>query len=342
MIALVGAVTLVLVVSALCSLLEAVLYSVPVSHVEAMADSGHRSGLLLKRLRKNVEQPISAILSLNTVAHTVGASVAGAMVVKLYTEEWLGWFSAGFTLAILLLTEILPKTAGITYNRKLAGPLAHVMQFLVWAMLPLVWLCQFTTRIFTPKGGHETVVSDQELLVMSKLGLKAGTIDRTEGEVIKNILTIENISAAEIMTPFEKMVSLGAGMTAVDASRHPDFYRLSRFPVHDRDPDDVVGLVHRPQILRMVAEDRHDLPLEKLMTPVEFVPTTTPVNRLLHLFLEKREQLFVVVEPGRKVSGVVTLEDVLEEIIGKEIVDEDDRVVEIRELTRRRRAKVEK
>ena len=340
MIALVGAVTLVLVVSALCSLLEAVLYSVPITHVESMADQGKSSGLLLKKLRTNIEQPISAILSLNTIAHTVGASVAGAMVAKLYNEEILGWFSALFTLAILLLTEILPKTAGVRFNRKLAGPLAYVMQVLIWMTLPLVWLCQFTTRIFTSKSGHDSAISDQELMVMTKLGIKAGTIDQTEGEVIRNILTIENRSAKEIMTPFEKVTHLQDTLTALEASKHPDFYRFSRFPIYNQEKDDVVGLAHRPQILRMVAEDRHTIPLLKLMTPMEFISEQTPVNALLHIFLEKREQLFMVIDRNRNVSGVVTLEDVLEEIIGKEIVDEDDRVLDISEITQRRKTRV--
>ncbi|MDP6957691.1 MAG: CNNM domain-containing protein, partial [Planctomycetota bacterium] len=294
MIALVGAVTLVLIVSALCSLLEAVLYSVPISHVESMADQGKRSGRLLQRLRKNMDQPISAILSLNTVAHTVGAAVAGAMVAKLYGEEYLGWFSAIFTLAILILTEILPKTAGITFNKRLSGPLSFIIQGLVWGMFPLVWLCQLTTRIFTSKSGHETDVSDHELMVMTKLGLQAGTIDKMEGEVIKNILTIERKDAAEIMTPSEKMTSLAAKMTVSEASQHPDFYKLSRFPVFDKDKDDIVGLAHRPQILRMLAEDQHDLTLNKVMTPVKWTSVHTPVSALLHLFLEKRNNLFIV------------------------------------------------
>jgi CBS domain containing-hemolysin-like protein len=342
MIAILGVVMLVLVVSALCSLLEAVLYSVPVSHVEAMADSGQRSGLLLKRLRKNIEQPISAILSLNTVAHTVGASVAGAMVVKLYTEEWLGWFSAGFTLAILLLTEILPKTAGVTFNKSLSGPLAYVIQGLIWAMFPLVWICNITTRIFTSKKGHETEISGQELIVMTKLGLQAGTIDRTEGEVIKNILTIERITAKEIMTPEERMTSLDAKMTVSQAFKHPEFFNFSRFPVYDKDKDDIVGLVHRPKILRMIAEDRHELTLTKIMNPVRWTSIHTPANALLQLFLEKREQLFIVVDTRTKVSGVVTLEDVLEEILGKEIIDEADRIMDIGEITRRSRANLGK
>ncbi len=342
MIALVGAVTLVLIVSALCSLLEAVLYSVPISHVESMADQGKRSGRLLQRLRKNMDQPISAILSLNTVAHTVGAAVAGAMVAKLYGEEYLGWFSAIFTLAILILTEILPKTAGITFNKRLSGPLSFIIQGLVWGMFPLVWLCQLTTRIFTSKSGHETDVSDHELMVMTKLGLQAGTIDKMEGEVIKNILTIERKDAAEIMTPSEKMTSLAAKMTVSEASQHPDFYKLSRFPVFDKDKDDIVGLAHRPQILRMLAEDQHDLTLNKVMTPVKWTSVHTPVSALLHLFLEKRNNLFIVLDSRSKVAGLVTLEDVLEEIIGKEIVDEEDRIVDIREITRRRRKDVEK
>ncbi len=342
MIALIAAVTLVLVVSAVCSLLEAVLYSVPISHVESMADQGKKSGILLKRLRQNMEKPISAILSLNTVAHTVGASVAGAMVAKLYNEEILGWFSAFFTLAILLFTEILPKTAGITFNKKLSGPLAYIIQGLVWGMLPLVWLCNITTSIFTSKKGHEIEISDQELIVMTKLGLQAGTIDRTEGEVIKNILTIERKTADEIMTPEKNMTSLSAGMTVSQAFKHPDFFKFSRFPIYDKDKDDIVGLVHRPKILRMIAEDRHERPLSEIMNSVRWTSVHTPVNALLQLFLEKREQLFIVVDTRAKVAGVVTLEDVLEEILGKEIVDEADRILDIGEITRRSRANLGK
>ncbi len=337
MIALIAAVGTVLFVSTLCSLLEAVLYSVPRSHVETMAEQGRPSGRILRRLRENIDQPIAAILSLNTVAHTVGAAVAGAMVAAVYGEEWLGWFSAGFTLVVLLLTEILPKTAGVVYNRRLAGSSAHVIQWLVWGMKPLVWLCQLTTRLVTRKASKESGVSDRELIVMTNLGLKAGTIDSSEAEVIRNILTIEKKKAHEVMTPHQHMVTLPADMTADEAARQPDFYRYSRFPVYDRDEDDLIGLVHRPQVLRALAEDRHSMPMDALMTSIEFVSESTPVNRLLHLFLERREQLFAVIDSAGKVTGLVALEDVLEEILGKHIVDEDDRVVDLRELAHRRR-----
>lgn len=333
---LVLSVSTALFTSALCSLLEAVLYSAPISHIESMAQAGRSSGKVLKKLRAHVDRPISAILSLNTIANTAGAAIAGAAAAAVYGRENLALFSAFFTLAILIFSEVVPKTAGVVYSRSLAGLIAWPLQWLVWIFTPLVWLSRGITRLVA-HGRTDHGISDEELIVMARLGLQAGTIEADELMVIENILELEKKRAGDIMTPRSVMVALPQQMTVEGARNEPGVLAHSRLPIFDKSSDDVVGIVHRREILAAMADGKGTMRMEELMAPVHFVTEATPLDRLLRLFLELRQHLVVVIDEHGGVAGVVTLEDVLEEILGKEIIDEYDEVVDLREMARRRR-----
>ena len=339
MIELVVAVGLAVSISAMCSLFEAVLYSVPVGYIEALAESGRTSGRILKALRDRVDRPIAAILSLNTIANTAGAAIAGAAAVKVFGDDRLVWFSVFFTLAILVLSEVIPKTLGVVYARPLASPVARPLLALVWIFRPIIWFTSQLTALMT-RGSAQPDVSVEEITVLAKLGLQAGTLDAGKAAVIENILSLDERDVRDIMTPRMVVSSLSASLTIgelKDSQKLAGVFDHSRVPVFDKDADDVVGMVLRRDVLTAMAEDKFDRRLEEFMRPVDFIAETLSVNRLLRRLLETGQHLVLVIDEYGGLAGLVTLEDVLEEILGIEIVDEFDPVVDMRELAHRRR-----
>jgi CBS domain containing-hemolysin-like protein len=339
MVELLVAVGLVIVVSAICSLLEAVLYSVPVSHIEGLATAGNRAGLILQKLRADVDKPIAAILSLNNIANTAGAAVAGAIAARVLGAEWLVYFSAAFTLAILLFSEVMPKTAGVNFNRPLSTLVARPLQLLVWLFMPLIFLTQSITRLL---GGNrdQNHVSDKELMIMASLGMKTGGIDAEEHRVIEGMLELENKSVRAIMTPRGVIFSQPAARSVREVHEQSGLLDHSRMPIYDSSEEDIIGMVHRRDVLTALAEGHNDLKLEAIMRPLHFVPDSLPANQLLRLFLQEHQHMAAVLDEFGGLAGVVTLEDVLEEVLGQEIVDEFDPATDMRELARRRRREV--
>lgn len=332
------AVGVVIFTSAMCSVMEAVLYAVPLSHVESLAKSGRASGRILRRLRAHVDKPIAAILSLNTIANTGGAAVAGALAHQLLGDAKLAYFSAAFTFAILLFSEVLPKTVGVVYNRPLSSLIAVPLQILVWIFMPFIWFLRFVTRLISSTNVHDRI-SDEELLMLVRLGMRSGDLQAHEADVIRNILELESKTAHSIMTPRTVVFSLNTQLTVEEARQHSEVLHYSRIPVYAKDPEDVIGIVHRREIFKAVAENRLDAKLEALMRPVHFVLESMALDQLLRQFLDRRQHLVVVIDEYGGLSGVVSLEDVLEEILGKEIVDEFDKVTDLRELAQKRREK---
>ena len=327
---------LVVLTSSACSLFEAVLYSVPLSEIDALERAGRASGPILRSLRSQVDRPIAAILSLNTVANTGGAALAGAIASNVLGSVWIGYFSALFTLAILLVSEIIPKTIGVIYARRLAGPIAKPLDLLVRIFAPIIWLSRGVTRLLA--SGRETErVSDEDLLLMVRRGLRSGDFKPHEADVISNVLSLEAKTASQIMTPRTVLFSLPASTDLADAAANERLLRHSRIPVYDEVPEDIVGIIYRRDILRAAAKDQFETTLEQLMRPVHFVVGSAKLDQLLRTFLEQRQHLMIVTDEFGSVSGIVTLEDVLEEILGREIVDEFDQVADLRAFARQQR-----
>ena len=330
------------IISAFCSIIEAVLYSVPQSQVEVMANSGKKSGIILKRLKKNIQQPITAILTLNTIANTMGAALAGASAAVVFGEENLIWFSVFFTLTILLFSEILPKTAGVAYAKNLAFWIAIPLNSLIKIMGPLIWLCQAVTHLI-PKQKKEALVSIEEIQAVAVLGRKAGEIEPQQEKVIANILKLQDKIVRQDMTPRTVVFSLSEHISIGEALRMKDQWnRHSRVPVFDKDQDDVVGVVLSRNVLLSLSEGNENQKLSDLMQPVHFVPEAAPLNRILMEFFEQRIHLFVVVDEYGSVTGVISLEDIIEEIVGREIIDESDRAGDLREYARHRKKLLQK
>ncbi len=329
-------VALVVVTSAACSLFEAVLYSVPASRIETLERAGRPAGRILKRLRRQVDQPIAAVLSLNTIANTGGGAVAGALAASAFGTSRVGAFSVAFTLAILVFSEVLPKTVGVVYARGLAPLIARPLEALVVVFRPLVSVTRLLTMLVW-SGQQEPRMSDDELLTMVRLGQRSGDLTSAEARVIQNVLSLENRTAADVMTPRPVVFTLAATTTAKEAVALRELKRFSRVPVYDDDPEELVGVVHKVDILTAVANDQFGTTLTELMQPVQFVVDTAPLDQLLRTFLERRRHMVAVIDEFGGFEGIVTLEDVLEELIGQEIVDEFDQEADLRAFARRRR-----
>ena len=333
------AVSIAVVVSAGCSLFEAVLYSVPMRYVETLVRGGAQSGKIFKALREDVDKPIAAVLSLNTIANTAGAAVAGGAAGAVFGSEWLGWFSAFFTLAILVCSEIIPKTAGVIYGRNLVPFVAYGLRGLVFAMRPAIWLSGLVTRMIA-RGKTEEGITDEELRTMTRLSRETGGITPYQERAIENILTLQHKMVKDVMTPRIVIFSLNEHLTLQEAAAASDRWEHSRFPVYDRDPEDVVGVVFTRELFMAMSTGSPGMRLSELSKPMRFVAETARLNRVLMEFLESRQHLCAVIDEYGGLSGLITLEDILEEILGREIIDESDQVADKREFARQLRKMV--
>ncbi|MBN1625111.1 MAG: HlyC/CorC family transporter [Deltaproteobacteria bacterium] len=326
-------------ISAGCSLFEAVLYSVPLRHIETMVRENRESGKIFKVLRADIERPITAILSLNTIANTAGAAIAGSAATAVFGHQWLGYFSVFFTLSILVFSEVVPKTAGVVYARSLVPAVALPLKWLVRFMSPAVWLCSHVTGLIKKDMAQEQV-SPEELKTMARLSLRAGGIKQYQEIVIENILSLESRAVKDVMTPRTVVLSLSEHLTLEEARKASTCWEHSRVPVYDKDSEDIVGIVLAKELFIALAEGKSEMTLTELMRPVHFVVETARLNNVLMEFTGSREKLFVVIDEYGGLSGIISLEDILEEILGKEIIDESDRVVDKRKLARQRRSRL--
>jgi CBS domain containing-hemolysin-like protein len=333
-------VAFVLVVSAYCSLSEAALYSVRMPFVRQLADSGRRSGAALAGLKANMERPITAILIINTVANTAGASVAGVQARALWGEApWLLWtFTAVFTLSVLLFSEILPKVAGVNYRRMVAPAVSVPWEMAIKVLTPLVWLSQKISRIFAIAAGP--LAPEEEVHQLAAMSAEEGSILPLEAKLVRNVLRLNEVKARDIMTPRTVVFKLEASKTVAEVAEEVGRQPHSRIPIHAAEnPEDWIGLVMKEDVLGAMARDQFDVSLEALKKPLGYVPEVVPGHQLLNEFLERRAHLLGVVDEYGGMLGVVTLEDVMESLLGAEIVDETDLVADLRQVAKRRGAR---
>lgn len=337
---LIVSISFAVIVSALCSLVEASLYSLHMSHIEVLAREKPQAAKTLTKLKKNIDEPITAILTLNTIANTFGAAVAGASVIAVFGEDKLMWFSLFFTLVILFFSEILPKTIGVAYNKSLAPFIAAPLQVMVFTLRPIIRLCQAATRLI-PDKGKSHLISPEDIQAFALLSRRSGSIGVEQEQVITNILNLGERTVRQVMTPRTVTFSLDQNMTVGEAAELKDSWKThSRAPVYGTDPDNVVGIALNRDIYMAMAENKGDLKLHQVMRGVKFVPETAPLNKVLMDFFESHQHLFVVVDEYGSVTGVISMEDIIEEIIGREIMDESDKTRDMRELARVKKKKM--
>jgi len=324
------------IVSALCSVCEAALYSLPMSQVEITSQSHKRIGRILMDLKQDIHRPITAILTLNTIANTAGAAVAGAAAASVFGDGSMVLFSAVFTMAILLFSEILPKTLGVAYCRGLAVWIAYPLHWMVVLLGPFVFVIQAIIRLL-PSRGDGLLVSAEEIQALARQSQKAGEISMQERRVITNIIDLKSKTVRQVMTPLPVTFMLDAALPANKAAQIREGMSMhSRIPVYEKNRDDIVGIVLHKDILTCVARGEEGKILRDLMEPAHFVPETSRLTGVMLEFFERHKHLFIVVDEYGTMTGVVSLEDILEEIMGREIIDESDKNADLRQMARRR------
>ncbi|MFH1723072.1 MAG: CNNM domain-containing protein [Elusimicrobiota bacterium] len=302
-----------------CSLMEAALYSVPLSRIETLRRLRRPGGERLAVLRQNVNQPIAAILAMNTVFNAMGGVLAGALVQLRYGDHWLMPFSLVFTAAILVFSEITPKSLGVRFADRVAPRIARPLQFLVWALWPYVWVAEGLTRLFG-ESARISAPTEEDIVSAVLLSLAGGKILPQEARWLRNALRLNDIKTRDIMTPYSKIrrvpEKMPLSMTKVEAAH----WRFKRILVCKSDsPDTIVGVVYRHTVFRAIMDRKPDATMADLMRPVRFVRDDLPITDLLNLFLRYKTQIAAVEDGRARLVGVVTLEDVLEDMIGAEI-----------------------
>lgn len=321
-------------VSFMCSILEAVLLSVTPGFVESQIKSKPRRAQVLKAVRDDLDQSISSILILNTFAHTMGAAGVGAQALRVFGAQYETLVAFVLTLAILYFSEIIPKTLGATFWKQLALPSAFVIRVLVKLLFPFVWLSALITRSFAK--GEASSISREELAALARLGRKEGALGPQESELLENILLLRETTTGEILTPRTVVTALDGSLSLTAALEELGESPFTRIPVFEGDIDNVIGLVLRTRMFAEEHEGKEDEPLREFVLPIFRVREELPVLQLLDRFLKRREHLFLVEDEYGQTAGIVTLEDAVETLLGREIMDESDTVEDMQQLARSR------
>ncbi|OXU15990.1 hemolysin family protein [Sedimentisphaera salicampi] len=323
---------LAIFVSFLCSLLEAALLSVPRSHVALMLENGSRAGRRLEKMKDDVDQPLAAILTLNTFAHTLGAAGVGTQAALLWGEAWVGMVSFILTLVILVFSEIIPKTLGAVHAKELACFTVWTVHGLVLALKPLVAVCNLISKWM---GGKQPVpvISREEVSSLAWLAHFKGTLEHNEAKVMRNIIALRNVTVKDVMTPRTVVTTLQENQTVSEVTE-TEPPRFARIPVVGESLDDVKGLLHRRDLFKARSKERGDKAVSELVRPIHAVPELANLQAVLDEFLRRSEHLFLVVDEYGGAEGIITLEDVLETLLGEEIVDETDAVEDMQALAR--------
>ena len=328
-------------VSALCSMLEATLLSTPLSFITGLEEQGAKGAERLKRLKQHPERPISAILCLNTIANTVGASIVGSLVYEVYGDAIVGIFSTIFTFAILIFAEIIPKTIGTSYWRSLALTASVIINGMIFIMFPLVWVLEKLTGVISSKS-NQISISREDISAMVSVATEEEVIEKEEKKMIQNLLKLDEITAHEIMTPSAVVEMAEAHMTIREFYDSEDLTH-SRIPVYDDENDEyVIGYVLRQEILEKMAEDKFTTKLDEITRPIMTFKEEDTVSDIWEKMLEKKEHISVILDEYGSVRGIVTMEDVIETMIGHEIVDETDEVVDMQEYAKEQWEKAQK
>ena len=326
--------------SALCSMLEATLLSTPLSYVTGLEEQGVKGAQRLKRLKQNADRPISAILCLNTIANTVGASIVGSLVYEVYGDALVGIFSTIFTFAILIFSEIIPKTIGANYWRSLAIPASAIINMMIFISFPLVWILEKFQRIISSKS-NQVSVSREDISAMVSVATEEEEIETVEKKMIQNLLKLDEMTAHEIMTP-STVVEMAEGQMTIREFYDSDLTH-SRILVYDEDNDEyVIGYVLRQTVLEEMAEDKFSTTIREISRPILTFPENEPVGNIWEKFLEKKEHISVIIDEYGTFRGIVTMEDVIETMLGQEIVDETDEVVDMQEYAKEQWEKAQK
>ncbi len=330
-----------LAISFVCSLFEALVLSTTVAEIEALKKSRPRRGARLETIKHELDETISAILTLNTAANGVGSVVIGAIGAHLFGERMLVIITAGFGITLLVAAEVLPKTMGVVYRRQLQPYVVYPLWWLRRALTPITWFCNVVVRLVIrqPASVHR---SDEEIILLAERGAQQGTLSKSESNMIANALSLDDVRVSAIMTPRTVVTALQRSATVGEVLREFPSLPFGRMPVYGKNLDDIVGLVRRRDLLKAKGNDQDSALVEQLMGEVHFIPETVAVAQALQVCLKVHTKMLVAVDEFGATAGVITMEDIIEHILGREIFEKDDVAVDMRELARSKQQRAAK
>lgn len=326
---------LALLVSFLCSILEAVLLSITPSFAAVLEEEHPRAGARLQGMKEDIDRPLAAILSLNTIAHTVGAAGVGAQAQVVFGSQYMAIISAVLTLLILVFSEIIPKTLGARYWRQLAVPAVAVLRWILWLLTPLVWACLLITR-WLAAGEKPLSLSREEFSAMARQAEAEGVLESDEARVLHNLVRFSSLRVSDVLTPRVVVEILDEAVQVGELRERLQNIRFSRLPVYQGSAENITGFVLRSELLNLLAQGEEQTLLKDVRRDLLVIPETQSLRNVFRQLLTRREHLAMVVDEYGGFCGVVTLEDIVETLLGLEIMDEADSIDDMRKLARRR------
>ena len=335
---LIVAVALTIGISALCSTLEAMILSITPAEIEALKKKSSRKGKMLERYREEIEETTSSILSLNTIANTLGATLVGGLAEKAFGDggNSLLIFAGGMTLGILFFAEIIPKNIAVAYRGGLQANLVYPLAVVRFVMAPISKVCKATVKAVVPQNNEREIDEEEEIILLARKGAKEGSLSNNESDLVTNALRLDDVHVRDIMTPRTVVTAFEEDMTVEKVfDMHPNV-PFARVPIFAETIDSVTGIVRRRDLLQAAAEDKDEVVIKELAQEVVFVPENASADKALRLLLAQHSQLVVVADEFGSTVGVLAMEDIIESILGQEIFEHDDVAVDMRELARRK------
>lgn len=326
---------LALFVSFLCSVMESVLLSTTLPFLNAKKENSRKSATLFIKLKSDIDKPLSAILSLNTVAHTIGAAGVGAQATMIFGETYFGIISAVLTLLILIFSEIIPKTIGARYWRQLALTSGVIIKYMIIITYPLVVLSNYITKLFSANTMEHTI-SREEISAMANIGTEEGVLEEKENKIIQNLVRLKTVKVTEVMTPRVVVAVADETMTLEDFLAKKEFLYFSRIPIYSKKMEDITGYVFRQTVFEKLAEKKTNLTLRDIRREIVVGHEFQTLMGLWEILLSKKEHIALIVDEYGGMAGVVTMEDIIETLLGLEIVDERDKVVDMQQYAQER------
>ncbi len=333
MVKLLFVVILLLTISFLCSVLESVILSITRSYIQLLINKNNRAGLLLKKFKNEIEEPITAILTLNTISHTIGATVSGAFALQLFGSKWMALFSGILTLLILIFSEIIPKTLGAYYWRELGPVSAYILKFMIIVLKPIVIPVNYISKLISRENGSAGITKS-ELINYIQLGHMQGVIETGEFEIIKNLFQLNSINVKDIMTSRTVVFWLPPDKTIKTIIKDNTKLQFSRIPLYKPGDNSIEGIVLRRDIMDNITKKRTSVKLIDISSKPQFIIETVSVYNLLDKLISNKSHIAIVLNEYGDYRGIVTMEDAIETLLGREIVDEFDTVEDMSKLAR--------
>lgn len=324
-----------MLISFVCSILESVLMSTTLSYITMREDEGYKLATLFKKYKTDTDRPLAAILTLNTIANTIGAAGVGRQANILFGSEWFGLVSAITTLLILIFSEIIPKTIGTTYWKHLMGFTARSIRLLIFILFPLVKLVEWISSWITVND-QEATVSREEVLAMANVGEEEGIIEENENKVIQNVIKLDNVKASDVMTPRVVAAIANENMKLRDFYNSDEYDHFSRIPVYSESPEYITGYILRQEALEDLAEDKFSERLKDIKRDVPFFNEDATISDIWESLLKQKVQIAIIIDEYGCFQGILTFEDIIETIFGLEIIDENDQVSDMQQYARER------